>query len=135
MPAGQGLRAFDPPHVLIVEDTDMCSMVLEMLLGDLGCSSDIVEDGQEALDKLRAVDPDLYSLILMDLRMPVMDGFEATEAIKNTLKLTTPVIALTADDTQVHSALCCAPLRTPMQSLRTPTQPLRTPKRTRAAVG
>jgi len=104
--AGQGLRAFDPPHVLIVEDTDMCSMVLEMLLGDLGCSSDIVEDGQEALDKLRAVDPDLYSLILMDLRMPVMDGFEATEAIKNTLKLTTPVIALTADDTQESRVRC-----------------------------
>jgi len=98
--AGNGLKALEPPHVLIVEDMDMCSMVLECLLANLGCSSDIAEDGQQALDKLNAAEPGLYSLILMDLRMPVMDGFEATDVIKNTLKLPIPVVALTADDTQ-----------------------------------
>jgi CheY-like chemotaxis protein len=101
---GNGLKALEPPHVLIVEDMDMCAMVLECLLANLGCSSDIAEDGQEALDKLNAAEPGLYSLILMDLRMPVMDGFQATDVIKNTLKLPIPVVALTADDTQVRVA-------------------------------
>jgi len=104
--AGHGLRALDPPHVLIVEDTPMCAMVLEILLSNLGCSSDICEDGAEAVDKLGSSEAGLYSLILMDLRMPNMDGFEATEIIKNKLRLTVPVVALTADDTQESREHC-----------------------------
>jgi len=97
--SNQGLKALEPPHVLVVEDTDMCALVLTMLLDQLGCSSDVAENGQEALDKLDASEPGLFSLVLMDLRMPVMDGFEATEGIK-ARGITAPVIALTADDTQ-----------------------------------
>ena len=104
--AGNGLKALDPPHVLIVEDTDMCAMVLEMLLSNLGCSSEVCEDGQLAVEKLTTSEPGLFSLILMDLRMPNMDGFEATEIIKSKLKLTVPVIALTADDTQESRERC-----------------------------
>lgn len=108
--SNHGLKAFEPPHVLVVEDTEMCAMVLTMLLDNLGCSSDVAENGAEALEKLgAAIDSgksDLYSIILMDLRMPIVDGFEATEIIKNVLKLTVPVVAITADDTQDSRERC-----------------------------
>ena len=85
-----------PPQV--VEDTDMCAMIVCMLLKKLGCSTDHAENGQEALDMLKAAEPGLYSMILMDLRMPVMDGFAATKAIKHEMQLKIPVVALTADE-------------------------------------
>ena len=47
---------------------------------------------------LEKAEPGLYSLVLMDLRMPVMDGFEATSIIKSKLGLTIPVVALTAEE-------------------------------------
>lgn len=96
--AGQGLRALHAPHVLVVEDSEMCAMVLIMMLKKLGCSTDHVMNGVEALERLEGSEPGLYSIVLMDLRMPVMDGFEATDVIKNKLKLTVPVVALTAED-------------------------------------
>ena len=96
--AGCGLRALEAPHVLVVEDTEMCAMVIMMLLQKLGCSADHAEDGQQALDMLEKAEPGLYSLVLMDLRMPVMDGFEATSIIKSKLGLTIPVVALTAEE-------------------------------------
>jgi len=80
-----------------VEDTEMCALVIQMLLQKLGCSSDHAENGEEALKLLSQAEPGLYSLILMDLRMPVMDGFEATRIIKETYFLET-VVALTADE-------------------------------------
>jgi len=95
--AGTGLKALEAPHVLVVEDTEMCAIVLQMLLQKLGCSSDHAENGEVALQMLSQAQPGLYSMILMDLRMPVMDGFEATRIIKETYFLET-VVALTADD-------------------------------------
>jgi len=96
--AGCGLKAMHAPHVLVVEDTEMCAMVICMLLKKLGCSTDHAENGQEALNLLEQAEPGLYSLVLMDLRMPVMDGFEATKHIKSKLQLTVPVVALTAEE-------------------------------------
>jgi CheY-like chemotaxis protein len=95
--AGRGLSALDAPHVLVVEDTDMCAMIVCMLLKKLGCSTDHAENGAEALEMLKNAEPGLYSMVLMDLRMPVMDGFEATTAIKE-MGLPLPVVALTADE-------------------------------------
>jgi len=97
--ANEGLKAIDPPHVLVVEDTEMCATVVRILLGKLGCSSDHAENGAQAVDLLRHAEPGLYSLVIMDLRMPVMDGFEATCAIREELQMTLPVVALTADET------------------------------------
>jgi len=96
--ANQGLKAIDPPHVLVVEDTEMCAVVVRMLLSKLGCSSEHAIHGKEAVRMLEQAEPGLYSLVLMDLRMPVMDGFEATRIIKQELKLDVPVVALTADE-------------------------------------
>jgi len=96
--AGRGLKALDAPHVLVVEDTEMCAVVLSSMLHKLGCSSEHAKDGAVAVAMLERAEPGLYAVILMDLRMPTMDGFEATRVIKQELRLHTPVIALTADD-------------------------------------
>lgn len=94
--AGQGLGALNAPHILVVEDTDACAMIICLLVKSLGCSTDRAVNGAEALEILRNAEPGLYSMILMDLRMPVMDGFEATKAIRE-MGLPVPVVALTAD--------------------------------------
>jgi CheY-like chemotaxis protein len=92
-----GLRAMDPPTVLIVEDTAMCAKMLKMMLRKFKCSSTVAENGQIAIDMLRESPVGSFSLILMDIRMPVMDGLTATKIIKNELKLDIPVVALTAE--------------------------------------
>lgn len=97
--ANEGLRAIEPPHVLVVEDTEMCATVVRILLHKLGCSSDHAENGAQAVEMLKRAEAGLYSLVLMDLRMPTMDGFEATAAIRQQLQLDVPVVALTADET------------------------------------
>jgi len=103
--AGQGLTAMDKPHVLVVEDTELCADVIRQLLRQLGCSSDHAADGEEALEKLVFGEPGLHSLVLMDLRMPKKDGFDATAAIKK-LNIGVPVVALTADDTAATRKRC-----------------------------
>mmetsp|Transcript_66135 Transcript_66135/g.74054 ORF Transcript_66135/g.74054 Transcript_66135/m.74054 type:complete len:815 (-) Transcript_66135:241-2685(-) len=95
--AEKGIKSQDPPSVLIVEDTKMCAKMLTMILKKFGCSTKWVENGQLAVDELRTCTPGTYDLILMDLRMPVMDGLEATTLIKSELQVTTPVVALTGD--------------------------------------
>lgn len=86
-------------HVLLVEDNDINQMVAEDLLSDLNITCDIAENGQEALDKLRA-QPEAYALVLMDCEMPIMDGFSATQAIRNqeagTEVAKIPIVAMTA---------------------------------------
>ena len=51
--ANNGLKAIDPPHVLVVEDTEMCAVVVRILLGKLGCSSDHAENGAIAVEMLK----------------------------------------------------------------------------------
>jgi PAS domain S-box-containing protein len=92
-----GLNATDPPSILVVEDTAMCAKLLCMVLRKSLCSATWVDNGQKAVDLLRESLPGTYSLILMDLRMPVMDGLTATAIIKKELKNDIPVIALTGD--------------------------------------
>lgn len=76
----------------------MCAMFLQAMLSKLGCTSDVAENGLEAVNMLRDSDPGSYSLVLMDLRMPVMDGFEATSKIRQELKIELPIFAISADD-------------------------------------
>jgi PAS domain S-box-containing protein len=95
--ACNGLKALDRPSILVVEDTAMCAKLLCMTLRKALCSATWVDNGQKAVDLLRESTPGMYSLVLMDLRMPVMDGLTATAIIKNELKIDIPVIALTGD--------------------------------------
>jgi len=78
---------------------------MKTLLDDFGFEREIANNGKVAIEKLQAKS---YDIILMDLQMPEMNGFEATTYIRNTMKLTIPIIALTADVTTVDLEKCRA---------------------------
>ncbi|MCW3077615.1 MAG: histidine kinase [Bacteroidetes bacterium] len=92
-------------RVLVVEDIALNQLLMETLLDEFGFDNDMASNGNIAIEKLQA---NTYDIILMDLQMPVMNGFEATEYIRNTMGLTLPIIALTADVTTVDLAKCKA---------------------------
>ena len=91
--------------VLVVEDIALNQLLMKTVLDDFGFERDIAGNGKIAIEKLKAK---TYDVILMDLQMPEMNGFEATEYIRNVMKLTIPIIALTADVTTVDLAKCTA---------------------------
>lgn len=82
-------------NILVVEDNEMNQMVTCGVLEQAGARYHLVCDGQQAVDHLRQ-QPQTYDLVLMDVQMPVMDGFTATRQIREQLGLKLPVIALTA---------------------------------------
>jgi CheY-like chemotaxis protein len=75
----------------MAEDNDVNALVLGKIIKKWGFTYDRVLNGQEAIDRFSKVP---YDCVLMDIQMPVMDGFDATIGIKNLSD--TPVIALTA---------------------------------------
>jgi signal transduction histidine kinase/CheY-like chemotaxis protein len=79
-------------RILVAEDAKANQTLIQILLQKMGFQVTIVEDGQQAVDKVRS---EIYDLILMDMQMPVMNGYEATREIK-TMGIQTPVIAVTA---------------------------------------
>ncbi|SEN36182.1 Signal transduction histidine kinase [Niastella yeongjuensis] len=79
-------------HILVVEDNPFNIMVAQSLLERSGAIVEVANNGKEALEKIQ---PGKYRLVLMDLNMPVMDGFEATRHLR-ARGITLPVIALTA---------------------------------------
>lgn len=86
-------------HLLLVEDNEINQQVATELLEQFGFSVDIASNGQEAIDKVfNSGVPSAYNLVLMDLQMPVMGGFNATTEIrKNHNYKSLPIIAMTAD--------------------------------------
>lgn len=84
------------PHVLIVDDNGTNRVVAQALCEMFGCSSELAEDGLEAV---RAVQESRYDLVLMDIKMPRMDGVQATQAIRalGGEAGRTPIVALTAN--------------------------------------
>lgn len=89
--------------VLVVEDIALNQLLMKTLLDDFGFQCDIAVNGRVAIEKL---EDDEYDIVLMDLQMPEMNGFEATKYIRETLKSDIPIIALTADVTTVDLAKC-----------------------------
>lgn len=94
-------------RLLLVEDNSFNQIVAKGLLEQAGATVDIVDDGKKAVDLLR-VNPDAYEIILMDVQMPVMDGFTATRLIRDELQLTLPVLAMTAGVTEFEREKCIA---------------------------
>lgn len=91
--------------VLVVEDMVLNQLLMKTLLDDFGFERGVADNGKIAIKKLEETK---YDIILMDLQMPEMNGFEATEHIRNKMKLKIPIIALTADVTTVDLAKCKA---------------------------
>ena len=71
--------------VLVVEDIQLNQLLMKTLLDDFGFERDIADNGKIAIEKLKKKS---YDIILMDLQMPEMNGFEATEYIRNTMNST-----------------------------------------------
>ena len=97
--------------VLVAEDIALNQLLMKTFLDDFGFECDIAPNGKVAIEKLGQgnsgfVKP--YDIILMDLQMPEMNGFEATEYIRNKMNSKIPIIALTADVTTVDLAKCKA---------------------------
>ena len=89
--------------ILVVEDMELNQLLMKTLLDDFGFECEIAGNGKIAIEKLKKNN---YDIILMDLQMPEMNGFDATEYIRKTMKLSIPIIALTADVTTVDVAKC-----------------------------
>ncbi|MBR7798903.1 response regulator [Undibacterium fentianense] len=94
-------------RILLAEDNDFNQEIAVELLTEAGYEVTAVEDGQALLDILFAKPPRYYSLILMDLEMPVMDGHEATVQIRKHAQFAyLPIIALTAHKTDETKRRC-----------------------------
>ena len=89
--------------ILLAEDNRMNQQYCMLLLGQLGFTCTIAGTGKEALQKLKE---EKYDLILMDMQMPEMDGYEATRIIRNELMDDTPIIALSANATSSEKKKC-----------------------------
>jgi len=91
--------------VLVAEDIPLNQLLMRTLLDDFGFECDIAANGKIAIDKLQNKN---YDIILMDLQMPEMNGFEATVYIRNVMNLKIPILALTADVTTADLEKCKA---------------------------
>ncbi len=87
-------------RILLAEDNELNQEIATAILEDAGFTTDIAGNGQLAVDMLKKSQPGYYQLILMDVRMPVMDGYQATKEIRkfeNHELASIPILAMTAN--------------------------------------
>jgi len=87
-------------RILLAEDNELNAEIAMELLKEEGFLIDWVKDGQECFDKLEEADEGYYDLILMDIQMPILNGYDTTAKIRqmeNPKKATTPIVAMTAN--------------------------------------
>ncbi len=98
--APDGNESLKDARILLVEDNEINIEVAQMLLERVGCRVEVARDGREAVECFRDSAPDYFEAILMDVRMPVMNGIDATRQIRAMERedaATVAIIAMTAD--------------------------------------
>lgn len=93
---------FAGKHLLLVEDNDLNVEVAQTLLEMVGFEVDVAENGKVAVEKFDQKEPGSYDAILMDIRMPIMDGLEATRRIRNLGKEDSRTISIVALSANAH---------------------------------
>ena len=103
------LLSRSPSRILVAEDSDSNQALFELYFGNTACVLDFAENGEQAVEKFAA---NRYDMVLMDIQMPVMDGYEATRAIRGLERAQdappTPVIAVTANAFKEDQERCLA---------------------------
>ncbi|MBL0148389.1 MAG: PAS domain-containing protein [Ideonella sp.] len=94
-------------HILLAEDNQVNQILAETVLTQEGAKVTVVDDGQQAVERIVADTAQVFDLVLMDLQMPVMDGYEATRRILERVP-DLPVIGLTAHAMAEERAHCLA---------------------------
>ena len=97
-------------HILLCEDNHLNAIIAGKLLEKAGCTVDVAESGKRGVERFAASEPRTYSAILMDIRMPEMDGLEAARVIRGLFRpdaLTVPIIAMSANalSEDVHESM------------------------------
>ena len=90
--------------VLLVEDNIINQKIAEKMLNKIGLKTSIAENGEEAVDMITC-DEYHFDLVLMDVQMPVMNGLDATKALRN-LEINIPIIAMTANAMKGDREVC-----------------------------
>ncbi|MBO4500798.1 MAG: response regulator [Clostridia bacterium] len=99
-PAREESRLLKPLHILLVDDNEINREIGELMLVSEGWTVDQASDGREAVEKIASAAAGTYDLVLMDVQMPVMDGYAATSAIRalpDPAQASVPIIAVTAN--------------------------------------
>lgn len=93
-------KSFAGKRILLVEDNELNLEIAQEMIQMLECIVETAENGEKGVEKFKNAPPNYYDLIFMDVRMPIMDGYEATKKIRGLNKedaLNVPIIAMSAD--------------------------------------